>query len=415
MLLHQSLADLARDHGHGLFRDATAFRGSLDDYLDEGQASSGTINLLTDAVRLGALDGLLTMLDSGANPADAVESAGQRLARDRGSADVRGCQWAVAVLGYALGKVPEGLVTGLDPDAGTTAPPAPPTPAAPVSSPSGSPTTSPMTSPMTSPVAPHQQPIMSPPHQPTGAPGPGYSSPNPAPNPYGGWSQPGQAPKKSRTGLVIGAVVLALVLIVGGIIGIVALTGDDEDPSAGGDPTPTESSSSGSEDPTDEPTDDVTDLGGPTIEGLGYTVQVPTGWTDGTDEFVKQNPGLTTLDKVFLWGTTFNTARGNVIVETQSSYGNTEPDGLKDDWKQALVSSDPTADISDIDDTTIDGQTALGVDISRTNEADVKVQQRSYLVVSGDKGYSITVSLKDGDEDVIERFEEILTTWRWTS
>lgn len=404
MKLHQSLADLARDHGHGLFRDATAFRGSLDDYLDEGQASSGTINLLTDAVRLGALDGLLTMLDSGANPADAVESAGQRLARDRGSADVRGCQWAVAVLGFALGKVPEALVTGLDPDAGTTAPPAPP---------AAAPITSPISSPVTSPVAPHQQPIMSPPHQPAGAPGPGFSSPTPA---YGGWSQPGQAPKKSRTGLIVGAVVLALVLIVGGIIGIVALTGDDEDPSAGGgDPTPTESSTDGSEDPTEEPTDDVPDLGGPTIEGLGYTVQVPTGWSDGTDEFVKQNPGLTTLDRVFLWGTTFNTARGNVIVETQSSYGNTEPDALKDDWKQALVSSDPTADISDIDNTTIDGQTALGVDISRTNDADVKVQQRSYLVVSGDKGYSITVSLKDGDEDVIDRFEEILTTWQWTS
>lgn len=123
MKLHESLADLARDHGHGLFRDAAAFRGSLDDYLDEGQASSGTINLLTDAVRLGALDGMLTMLDSGANPADAVESAGQRLARDRGSADVRGCQWAVAVLGFALGKVPESLVGGLDPEANTTSPP----------------------------------------------------------------------------------------------------------------------------------------------------------------------------------------------------------------------------------------------------------------------------------------------------
>lgn len=396
MLLHQTLAELARDHGHGLFRDAAAFRGSLDDYLDEGQASSGTINLLTDAVRLGALDGLLTMLDSGANPADAVESAGQRLARDRGSADVRGCQWAVAVLGFALGRVPEQQVTGLDPDVATTAPPAP---------------SAPMAAPVTSPIAPHQ-PITSPPHQPMSSQqGPGYGAPAPA---YGGWSQPGQQPgqqKKSRTGLIIGAIVLALVLIVGGIIGAIALAGGDDDPSAGEDPTPTVSSSESSE----EPTEDLPDLGGPTIEGNGYSVQVPKGWSDGTDEFVEQNPGLTTLDRVLLWGTTFNTARGNVIVETQSSYGNTEPDPLKEDWKNALVSSDPTADISDIDSTQIDGQTALGVDIERTNEADVQVQQRSYLVISGDKGYSITVSLKNGDEDVIDRFEEILTTWRWAS
>ncbi|KRB77057.1 hypothetical protein ASE01_09870 [Nocardioides sp. Root190] len=409
MKLHQSLADLARDHGHGLFRDATAFRGSLDDYLDEGQASSGTINLLTDAVRLGALDGMLTMLDSGANPADAVESAGQRLARDRGSADVRGCQWAVAVLGFALGKVPEGLVSGLDPDASTAAPPAPSGP--PVSSPVQAPL-----APVTSPVAPPQQPIMSPPHHPIAAPpGPGYSSATP---PYGGggWSQPAPAPKKGNAGLVIGAIVLAIVVIVGGIIGIIALTGgDDDDPSA--DPTSSNSSNStdGSEDPTEDPTSEVPDLGGPTIDGLGYKVQVPSGWTDGTTEFVSQNPGLTTLDKVFLWGTTFNTARGNVIVETQSSYGNTDPNALKEDWKKALVSSDPSADISDIANTTIGGQTALGVEIARTNDSDVDVAQRSYLVISGDKGYSITVSLKAGDDDVISKFEEILTTWQWIS
>lgn len=415
MKLHQSLADLARDHGHDLFRDATAFRGSLDDYLDEGQASSGTINLLTDAVRLGALDGMLTMLDSGANPADAVESAGQRLARDRGSADVRGCQWAVAVLGFALGKVPEGLVSGLDPDAGTTAPPPAPAAGPPVTSP-----VPPPLAPMTSPVAPSQHPIASPPHHPMSAPpGPGFSSPAPYGG-GGGWSQPAPAPKKSSTGLIIGAVVLALVVIVGGIIGIIALSGGDDDPSAGGDPTSSGSASGGSSDgasqgSSEEPSEDVPDLGGPVIDGLGYTVQVPTGWSDGTTEFVAQNPGLTTLDKVFLWGTTFNTARGNVIVETQSAFGNTDPTALKDDWKSALVSSDPSADISDISNTSIGGQTALGVEISRTNDNDVNVKQRSYLVISGDTGYSITVSLKEGDDDVLDKFEEILTTWRWNN
>ncbi|MDN5746459.1 MAG: hypothetical protein L0H31_15260, partial [Nocardioidaceae bacterium] len=150
MLLHESLAELARDHGHGLFYDATAFRGSLDDYLEESQASSGTINLLTDAVRLGALDALVSMLDSGANAADAVDSAGQRLARDRGSADVRGCQWALAVLGFALGKVPEALAAGLDPDSGTALPP-------------GYGATGAAPPPSVSPVRPPQQPLQSPP------------------------------------------------------------------------------------------------------------------------------------------------------------------------------------------------------------------------------------------------------------
>lgn len=403
--LHQSLADLARDHGHDLFRDAGAFRGSLDDYLDEGQASSGTINLLTDAVRLGALDGLVTMLDSGANPADAVESAGQRLARDRGSADVRGCQWAVAVLGFALGKVPETLVTGLDPDAGTTAPPAPPSSYPPVASP-----VRPPLPPVTSPVAHPQQPIVSPPHQPNGPGGPGgYAPPAPA---YagGGWSQQPPA-KKSKTGLIIAGVVAALVLIVGGIVAAVALSGgdDEKDPKKADDPT-----SKTTDEPTDDPSTEVPDIGGPQVEGKGYAVQLPKGWTDGTEEFLAQNKNVPTLDKVFLWGDSFNTARGNVIVETQSSYGYTDPNDLKENWKKALVSSDTGAQITDGSNISIDGQTALSVDISRTNDSDVKVQQRSYLVINGDKGYSLTVSLKEGDDDVLDKFDEMLTTWRWS-
>lgn len=401
--LHQSLADLARDHGHELFRDAGAFRGSLDDYLDEGQASSGTINLLTDAVRLGALDGLVTMLDSGANAADAVESAGQRLARDRGSADVRGCQWAVAVLGFALGKVPEQLVNGLDPDAQTSAPPAPPAPSYP---PVASPVRPPLP-PVTSPVAHPQQPIVSPPHQPGGPGGPGAYAP-PAPAYAGGWSQQ-PPPKKSKTGLIIAGVVAALVLIVGGVIAAVALSGDGkDDPKKADDPT-----SKTTDEPTDDPSTEVPDIGGPKVEGKGYAVQLPKGWTDGTAEFLAQNKDVPTLDKVFLWGDSFNTARGNVIVETQSSYGYTDPNDLKENWKKALVSSDTNAEITDGSNITIDGQTALSVDIARTNDNDVKVQQRSYLVINGDKGYSLTVSLKDGDSDVLDKFDEMLTTWRW--
>lgn len=411
MKLHQALADLARDHGHELFRDATAFRGSLDDYLDEGQASSGTINLLTDAVRLGALDGMVTMLDSGANPADAVESAGQRLARDRGSADVRGCQWAVAVLGFALGKVPEGLVTGLDPDAGTAAPP-PPGP--PVQSPVQSPVQPPLQSPVTSPVAHPQQPIVSPPHQPVqplagsyGAPGQHSQPGNPGQpgQPYGGgWSQ--QAPpKKGRTGVIVAAVVAVLVLVVGGIVAAVALGGDDDKKADGGDET-TSASDDGST---------VPDIGGDHFEGLGYELQVPAGWSDGTEEFKKQNSDVETLDKVFLWGDTFNTARGNVIVETQSSYGYTDPNDLKDNWKTALVSGDTSAEVNDGANVAIDGQTALTVNIARTNDGGVSVVQRSHLVISGDKGYSITVSLKEGDDDVLAEFDKILSTWQWAS
>jgi hypothetical protein len=252
--------------------------------------------------------------------------------------------------------------------------------------------------------------MQSPPHQPMQSPahavhqpsGPvGYGGATQAPYSGGGWSQP---EKKSKTGLVVGAIVAAVVLIVAGIIGIVALAGggdDDDDPTTGGSSQTTE-------------TPETTDLGGPTIEGKGYQVQVPEGWSDGTEEFVANNPGLTTLDKVVLWGDTFNTARGNIIIETQSSYGSTDPNDLKEEWKEALISSDDTAELTDIPNVAIDGQTALGVEISRTNDAGVQVKQRAHLVISGDLGYSITASLKEGDDDVLTRFEEILNTWQWS-
>ncbi|WP_158296610.1 hypothetical protein [Nocardioides albidus] len=403
MKLHQSLAELARDHGTALFGDATAFRGSLDDYLDEGQASSGTINLLTDAVRLGALDGLVTMLDSGAAPAHAVESAGQRLARDRGSADVRGCQWAIAVLGFALGKVPESLVDGLDPDAGTAAPPG--------HGPGG---TAPLQPPVTSPIHQPVQPVHQPVHQ------PGQSVHQPGPPSYpapgqGPWVPPPPPSRKSSTGFIVAAIAVALVVVVAGIIGILAVAGSDDEKAADDSSSKTaESTDETSDEASDEASDESSAGTDANAFGTGYEAQLPEGWKDGTDDFVADNPGLTTLDRVFIWGATFNTARANVIVETQSAYGSTDPDDLKDDWQTALTDGDDTASTTEIDDTTIGGETALGVDISRTNEGGVEVAQRSYLVISGDTAYSITVSLKDGDDDVLTEFEEILGSWQWT-
>jgi hypothetical protein len=64
--IHEALAELEKVHGEGLFRDPSAFRGALDDYLDEGAASLGTDKLLTDAIELGADDAMQGMHDNGA-------------------------------------------------------------------------------------------------------------------------------------------------------------------------------------------------------------------------------------------------------------------------------------------------------------------------------------------------------------
>lgn len=212
MELHETLADLVRTHGPSILDDAAGFRGILDDVLEEHQASTGDINLLVDAVRFDALTALIGMIDDGADPARAVEEAGARLARDRGGDDLAAGSWATAVLGYAVGRVPEAHVLryrSLRPPTSTfgarnsSLPPAGP----PVGSPAWS-------------------PPPTPPPTPPSTPPPASSAPaSPAPPPYGHPAQP--APRKSRAGLWIAAAV-ALIVVVGGVITVVLLAGGDD-------------------------------------------------------------------------------------------------------------------------------------------------------------------------------------------
>ena len=104
MELHENLYALGQQLGREVFEDPDSFRGALDDFLDEDSATTGDINLLVDAVRLGAFASMTTMIDSGAHVTAAIEEAGRRMARDRGSADVAGAQWACAILAFAIGK-----------------------------------------------------------------------------------------------------------------------------------------------------------------------------------------------------------------------------------------------------------------------------------------------------------------------
>jgi hypothetical protein len=110
---HRALRQLVQTHGAGVLSDGDHLRGVLDDYFDELAISPGEINLLVDAVRLGAVEGLARLTDGGAPPEKALDVAGTRLARDRGGADITAARWACAMLGYALGRVPEALVLGL--------------------------------------------------------------------------------------------------------------------------------------------------------------------------------------------------------------------------------------------------------------------------------------------------------------
>ncbi len=186
-----------------------------------------------------------------------------------------------------------------------------------------------------------------------------YGAPSAGRTPAAGRSQPRSQEEQDRPHRL--AAVVTSWLVIGGVIGTVSLGGDDDN-----------RDDRRRADDREHRSDDRRRRRSPTsavrFEGLGYELQVPTGWTDGTEEFAPRTPALATLDKVLLWGETFNSARGNVIVETQSSYGYTDPNDLKETWKQALASATTAADV-DGANVAIDGQTALASTSCRTNAA----------------------------------------------
>jgi len=111
MALHESLRELMMAQGARVTDDADQFRGALDDFLSEDEATTGELNVLVDAVRLGALRRFVDRIDHGAEPVAAVREAGESLARDRGTDNSTRSCWAIAALGFALGAVDESLVT----------------------------------------------------------------------------------------------------------------------------------------------------------------------------------------------------------------------------------------------------------------------------------------------------------------
>lgn len=245
MELHENLYALGLRLGREVFDDPDSFRGALDDFLDEDSATTGDINLLVDAVRLRAFASMTSMLDSGAQVTAAIEEAGSRLARDRGSADVAGAQWACAVLGFAIGKVSDAEVRRYRTQhAGPpqqTAPhqtgqPLPPT-QFPAQQPP--PTAQPPAQAQQPPVPPTQYPAAQPTAfaQSGGAPTPPGAVPPPTSWPGGGGPTP---PKQRKTWPILVAVVAVLAVVAGGIIALVVTGGDDDGDKA--DPKQPESS-----------------------------------------------------------------------------------------------------------------------------------------------------------------------------
>lgn len=384
--LHEQLRTLVAQHGVAITESADQFRAALDDYLTEQDASQGELNLLVDAVRLGGVDRLVTMLDNGADPQAAVREAGGELARDR-SSDEQRARWAVAAVAYALGRVGGDVVRRqIDGDATRIAPGH--------TAPAGTPPTPPTQQPVQSP--PYQPPVASPPHQPPAWPTPQQPQHQQA---FPQQHVPAYAapPRKSRTGLWAGLAGLVALVVVGVVVIVVLASGDDGDNEAdkGG-------GGNGGETPT---------ACDPCVEGNGYQYQLPDGWSEVTDTLPDDSSGAV-LDTAVALGKSIETGRANVIVEI-SDWVYSDLDEAKERFTSNLQLSlnDPTSE--EIDGRTFDGEEAVGIRITSTNEADLEVEQTAYLMRRDDDAIVIYASNEAGDEGPKDAYQKIYESWQW--
>jgi len=220
MNLHEHLRDLVAQRGPSVVESAEAFRGALDDFLTEDEATTGELNLLVDAVRLGAVHRLLAMVDQGADPAAAVNESGDAFARDRGTDDLARCRWAVAVIGHGLGRIDETVVRATAAVLLTRSVPTPPPPP-----PTAPPTVPPpRTFPETTGLGSVPAPPPAPPPSSLGVPGV-----PPA------WT-PAPPPKQGRRGRTVLVAVLVGLLVAGAVAVGVWLGSRDDPEQAADDP-----------------------------------------------------------------------------------------------------------------------------------------------------------------------------------
>ncbi len=244
MELHHQLLSLTQQRGPAIMDQPAQLRAALEDHLDESAASTGDLNLLSDAVRLGGIKLLRTTLQGGAAPASAVEAAGDYLARQRGSTDVNSCRWATAAIGFALGLVPDDVATAMRRRyEGGTAPSAPPAMGG-------------WQQPVVSPLPPTLSPVQS------GGPGhPGGPQHQPMMSPPQQWGPPQQQParKSAKTPLIAVAAGVGAVLLGAGVAWAVTAGGDDDKSEGADDPT-TSTSISTSPSESDSPSPDTGDV-----------------------------------------------------------------------------------------------------------------------------------------------------------
>lgn len=226
-------------------------------------------------------------------------------------------------------------------------------------------------------------------------------------------------PSTNKTGLYVGLGAAGLLALVAIIIGVVVLSGGDDERIVSG--SDSSQSAEPSDEPSSEPTAEESDEAEPTedvseapeegqLVGTGYTYELPDEWNDISAEVLAQNPPGA-IDTVATWGTDIESGRANLITERQTAEA-TDPEELRESWEGNLGTAVGVTPVSG-PDTEIDGEKAISATLSSTNGQDVSVEQTAYLVIVDGAVYSITLSAEEGDDGAQDEFDDILDSWSW--
>lgn len=203
-----------------------------------------------------------------------------------------------------------------------------------------------------------------------------------------------------RTALVLGVVAAVVVVAAAFVVTFVVTRGDDAPEQADTSAPPTETS--------------VAPAQGDPVTGDGYTYRLPaTGWQEASQE---AKVLADTIDTAIILGSSIDLSQSSVIVEALDAGPATSVDDLAGLWKRNLAGVDGATPV-DIDETTIDGERAIGVRIEdRVNEAGDPITQVAYLALHGGKQYSVGLSFpRSGDTTSEGDFAALLASWTWES
>jgi hypothetical protein len=142
------------------------------------------------------------------------------------------------------------------------------------------------------------------------------------------------------------------------------------------------------------------------VEGTGYTIALPEGWTDVTEEAAASQPlvDLAIAEPSGTFRTNFNVVKPQPFTGTEEQLVTQSAKELK---------SVTNSKVTPVDPTTFDGVTALGqTSTLSTGQDDVMLIQ--YMVVRDEQIHPVTMTfLAENEGEATAVMEEIIASWQW--